>query len=296
MPRKYSTVERHVWRDPDVHRMDRLTKLLWVHLLTSGFYTNITGLLPASLAMVADELREDLNDEFRQSVQILVDMGWIKVDTDARLIFLPGALRHNPPGSPNEVIGWGNSFVEIPDSPLRLEWLEALVTTAKEHPWKRRDGDSRETPSEVVDRVFGSYIEAPPKVLGKVLGKVHRTPDPDPDPEPEPKANTQTRTRARGTYKEEFERLWQVHPKKKSKRRAAKAFNAAVKSADWPGIDAVIEKIEQEKQSWDWTKKEGQYVPHLASWLNDGGWMNEPSTPSKPQDRQTGTPSPQNYV
>ena len=183
MTRKYSIVERFVWRDPDVHRLDRLTKLLWIHFLTSGFSTNIPGLIPASLTMIADEMNEKFNAEFQRSAQILSDLGWLKVDSEARLIFLPNALRHNPPKSVNEIKGWGNSFDEIPESPLRDGWIDDLL--------QMNNGEHKGL-IQGIFKPLRNPLGAPSDGLSKPL----RTPDPDPSSRSRPRTETEPRAPA----------------------------------------------------------------------------------------------------
>jgi hypothetical protein len=33
--------------------------------------------------------------------------------------------------------------------------------------------------------------------------------------------------------------------------------------------------VEQAKQSEDWIKENGKYIPHPATWLNAKGWLDE---------------------
>ena len=56
MLRKYSTVERYLWRDPEFRALGHLEKLLWLHLLTSPLSTTLPGLIPTSLLILADEM------------------------------------------------------------------------------------------------------------------------------------------------------------------------------------------------------------------------------------------------
>lgn len=72
----------------------------------------------------------------------------------------------------------------------------------------------------------------------------------------------------------EFEKFWKLYPKKKGKKAALKAWK---KAADLPSIDRLRSVIEQEKQTEQWKKDRGQYIPHPATWLNEGRWADEPT-------------------
>ena len=70
-----------------------------------------------------------------------------------------------------------------------------------------------------------------------------------------------------------FERLWQAYPKKVGKDAAAKAF--AKRKPDAQLVDDMLRAVERQKSSDQWRKDGGQFVPHLATWLNQGRWMDE---------------------
>ena len=37
----------------------------------------------------------------------------------------------------------------------------------------------------------------------------------------------------------------------------------------------MIEATNQQKETFDWKKQNGKYIPHPATWLNGGNWENE---------------------
>ena len=45
--------------------------------------------------------------------------------------------------------------------------------------------------------------------------------------------------------------------------------------ASAPTVDSVIEAVERQKRSDQWTRDNGQYIPHPATWLNQGRWEDE---------------------
>lgn len=70
-----------------------------------------------------------------------------------------------------------------------------------------------------------------------------------------------------------FDEFWKIYPKKKSKGQAIKAWGK-IKFED--GLfDKIIKSLERAKQSKDWLKESGQYIPHPATWLNAMGWEDE---------------------
>lgn len=88
-----------------------------------------------------------------------------------------------------------------------------------------------------------------------------------------------TRGAYKGTYKgassgdDGFEQFWAQYPRKAGKRTAMKAW----KRADKPALKVIIEKLNTLKASDQWMKDGGQFIPHPATWINRGGWDDEPT-------------------
>ena len=53
-------------------------------------------------------------------------------DWTARLIWIPNAVRHNPPESPNVVKSWRVHLEEMPECPLKTEALRALAANCED--------------------------------------------------------------------------------------------------------------------------------------------------------------------
>jgi len=74
---------------------------------------------------------------------------------------------------------------------------------------------------------------------------------------------------------ENFNIFWSVYPKKKSKGIAEKTWVKLKKSKELPEIDIIINAVKIQKESFDWKKEAGQFIPHPSTWLNAKGWENE---------------------
>ncbi len=70
-----------------------------------------------------------------------------------------------------------------------------------------------------------------------------------------------------------FEKFWFAYPKKRSKGDAEKAWEKI--SMTDTMLEAILDSIENGKQSQDWTKEGGKYIPYPATWLNRKGWEDE---------------------
>lgn len=70
-----------------------------------------------------------------------------------------------------------------------------------------------------------------------------------------------------------FDSFWSCYPKKKNKGTAIKAWKR-LKLGNGH-FDKVMEGLSAAKQSPDWLKDNGQFIPYPASWLNATGWEDE---------------------
>jgi hypothetical protein len=58
-----------------------------------------------------------------------------------------------------------------------------------------------------------------------------------------------------------------------------------MKAKDRPPIEQILAVIEKLKQSEQWIRDNGQYIPHPSTWLNQGRWTDEPQSPPAPKKR-----------
>lgn len=80
----------------------------------------------------------------------------------------------------------------------------------------------------------------------------------------------------RPTPPDDFLKFWAHYPNKKGRLDALKAWNAAIKKGILPPIEQILKALETQKQDDQWCKDGGQYIPHPATWLNQGRWDDQP--------------------
>lgn len=71
-----------------------------------------------------------------------------------------------------------------------------------------------------------------------------------------------------------FEDFWKSYPKKVGKQEARKAWER--QNGNRPRLETILAKVEDLKKTDQWKKDRGQFIPHPATWLNRGGWDDEP--------------------
>lgn len=70
-----------------------------------------------------------------------------------------------------------------------------------------------------------------------------------------------------------FDRWWEAYPKKVGKDAAAKAF--AKRKVDESLLVAMLQALAQQRQSEQWLRERGRFIPNPATWLNEGRWQDE---------------------
>ena len=70
-----------------------------------------------------------------------------------------------------------------------------------------------------------------------------------------------------------FDRFWDVYPRHVNKQAAMRAFEKL--KVDDELLDTILKAIEKQKTSDQWTKDNGQFIPHPATWLNQRRWEDE---------------------
>lgn len=85
---------------------------------------------------------------------------------------------------------------------------------------------------------------------------------------------------------EEFSIFWLQYPKKNNKNTAIRRWNRMKVTPDL--YQKIMEGLKRAKNSQEWNKDGGAFIPYPSSWLNAGGWENEyrplqPTEPPKPK-------------
>jgi len=79
-----------------------------------------------------------------------------------------------------------------------------------------------------------------------------------------------------------FEEFWEHYPKKKSKGDAEKAWKGI--SPDPQLFAAIIAAVNIQKQSKEWRRENGQFIPYPATWLRAKGWLDATTVDVAPGD------------
>lgn len=112
------------------------------------------------------------------------------------------------------------------------------------------------TPASVGDSTLGDSTMEQPTDIKKTTYKEHKDKE---------QVNPQT------TFEEEFFRFWRLYPRKMEKIAARAAFDKAAKKF---GPDAILAGVD--RLAHDPNLPDKSFIPYPATWLNAGGWGDEP--------------------
>jgi hypothetical protein len=119
--KRYRRVSLQTWGDKKFRELSKPApngQTLWLFLITGPHTSAIPGLLHVGQAGLAESLAWPLS-ALRRCWQEVTDKEMGEADWDAPLIWLPNALKHNPPESLNVVKSWATTFDTLPECELK---------------------------------------------------------------------------------------------------------------------------------------------------------------------------------
>ncbi len=125
---RYRKVEVRIWSDRKFRSLSPMPASgqgLWFYLLVGPQTGIIPGLYRAGRSAMAEELGWTL-EAFDKAFREVSQEGMVKADFDARLVWLPNALKHNAPANPNIVKSWRTELDLLPECDLKNDALEAM--------------------------------------------------------------------------------------------------------------------------------------------------------------------------
>lgn len=77
---------------------------------------------------------------------------------------------------------------------------------------------------------------------------------------------------------EKFETFWSAYPKKTGKEAARKSWARVPKPSET--LQAILKALVWQRESEQWSKDGGQFIPNPATYLNQQRWLDEPPAQS----------------
>jgi hypothetical protein len=134
--------------------------------------------------------------------------------------------------------------------------------------------DFKEHQPGLSKRTTSKFDEPPVKFTGtpgnSLLRELNRT---------EEKGTEQNRTALMRRDDDPFQAFWMAYPKKKSRSDAEKAWRKLAPSPEL--TQRILDAVAAQRNSPQWLKDNGQFIPYPASWLNAKRWEDEADQPPK---------------
>jgi hypothetical protein len=125
---RYRKVEVKTYSDEKFRRLSPIPPCgqgLWLYLITGPHTTSIPGLFRAGRAALAEELGWS-QEAFAEAFAEVFREGMVKADWNNRVVWIPNAIRHNEPASPNVVRSWKAELDLIPECELKSEAIAGI--------------------------------------------------------------------------------------------------------------------------------------------------------------------------
>lgn len=130
----YRKVSTCTWADKKVRALSSLLpsgQALFIMLMIGPQTTNIPGVQPVGRLAFAEMLDWE-QEAFDKAFAEVYREGLAKADWKARFVFVPKAILHNLPQSPNVVKSWALTWERIPDCDLKREAWETIYAAMLE--------------------------------------------------------------------------------------------------------------------------------------------------------------------
>src|SRR6266851_5660447 len=124
----YRRVSCRIWADERFRKLSSPkpnAQTLWFHLLFGEQTGIVPGLFRVGEAGFAEQLGWPLSG-FRKAFGEVEQQGMVRADWECRLVWVPKAIRYNPPASPNVVRHWGTEWHLLPECQMRSD-AQALL-------------------------------------------------------------------------------------------------------------------------------------------------------------------------
>ena len=85
------------------------------------------------------------------------------------------------------------------------------------------------------------------------------------------------RRRSKDEPSSDFLLFWDTYPRKEAKPKAWKAW----RKANLPAIEVILNSIRKQRESAQWKKEEGQFIPMPATWISNRRWEDMVEVPTR---------------
>lgn len=282
--RRYRKVSTRIWGDEKFRNLSPPGpngQTLWLYLLFGPQTTAIPGLSTTGEASLAETLGWPLAG-FRRAWREIETQGMATADWQARVVWIPKAIAHNEPESPNVVRSWRATLDEVPECQLKniavgslriyIEGLGQAFSKAFDEALRQvsqlggamtiQNGikeplplpcDNQEQEQEVLTNVSSVSV----KPSGPHIAQLPR----------EQKFTPITEDSLKW-----FDKVYAAYPKKDRKYEANKQW--VTLAPDTPTSMAIFHDVDQRVKA-GWKRLESRFIPQLRNYLAERMWEDD---------------------
>ena len=307
MARSYGKIYVNIWRDRDFIALSLTAQRMYLFLLSQPDLSR-AGVLPLALRRWASRADGYESDDLLSDLYELSQASFVIVDEDCEELMVRSYIRIDEGWrSPNMMLSIQDAATIVMSETIRatiLEELARLDTSTLSDKVSEKTGRSTKGFIELIIANTARRLKGSAKSPDVIDWNPFANPLPNPSPNPSanhsakglgnpPTTETETETRTTGTTgtpnsprtprtpttprsprSPGFEDFYAAYPRKVGRTAAEKAFEKALDSAP---SEVIIEAAR--KLASDPNLPEKQFIPHPATWLNRGGWDDEPLPP-----------------
>jgi hypothetical protein len=251
----YRTIDAAFWTDQKIRKLSPEGRLLFLYLITNP-HTHVSGLYYLPL-LIAEHESGLSKAHLKSSLESLSKSGLCRYDHDAELILVKKMFRFQGRGLKNTLSAARHLSEDVHKSFLINEFL-VIYPEVSQHMKNRVSHTLSDTVSK-----FGTPEQ-----------------EQETNPEQEPPIVPQGVTSVTETYPPDFQEFWKSYPKAVGKGAAFKAWKNAKVNGELP---VLLAAIASQKKSPQWTRDNGQFIPHPATWLNQRRWQDEARNSETPR-------------
>ena len=274
----YTKVERSFWQDDFILDLTPEEKYFYLYLMTNN-KVNTLGVYIFPLRMAAVETGYNV-ETIGKLLQRFCDLGKIAYDPETKEVFLKNWGKRN----------WTKKTAVLramEKDRSQIKSVEILkIVTQQYETWigksetdndkqsERKTGNNGEQSGTLrnTEEQTGTLGNIGKKLDGRIENRELENREFKDIAQDCAKENKFNQTEA-------FEQFYQAYPRKKSKDAARKRWD---KLKVTPALfDDIMHGLERAKKQKEW--QDIQFIQYPATWLNSGGWKDEPDTPQQPQ-------------
>lgn len=229
-------------------------QMVALYLLTSP-HANMLGLYYVPQAFIAHETGLGFEGASK-GLQGCIEAGFCRYDDDSEMVWVMEMARFQIAdelrGKDLRIKGVQNEYDSLPENPYLAGFFDMY--------------------SEAFCMSSRRGIGSAPKAPCKPLASQEQEQEQEQEKKPKPSSSSGDDGDGEKPIKS-FDQFYAAYPRKVGKQDAQKAWVKLKPNADLLAL--ILAAIENQKAGADWLRDDGQYIPHPATWLRAGRWLDE---------------------